>query len=176
MTDPAPELQIRDARRDDEESILGVTLSGYQEYAKPMAGMWEAYRQNIVETLANPAPAEQIVAERSGTIVGAVLLYPAGGVIGTDPQGTPIRLTWPEVRLLAVPPDYRGQGVGAALMDECIRRARAARATALTLHTSDMMQAAMRMYGRLGFARYPEIDFHPAPEVTIKGYRLELKT
>jgi len=114
---------------------------------------------------------EQIVAERDGVLVGAVLLYPAGGVIVTS-GGTPLR--WPEVRLLAVSPDARGAGVGQALMDECVRRARRAGANALTLHTTDMMDVAMRLYERMGFARAPELDFRPAPQVTVKGYRLEL--
>jgi hypothetical protein len=30
------------------------------------------------------------------------------------------------------------------------------------------------MYERRGFVRAPELDFHPAPEITIKGYRLSL--
>jgi hypothetical protein len=37
-----------------------------------------------------------------------------------------------------------------------------------------MMQAAMRLYVRMGFVRAPELDFHPAPGLTIKGYRLNL--
>ena len=32
----------------------------------------------------------------------------------------------------------------------------------------------VRLYERMGFARAREIDFHPAPDVTIKGYRLSL--
>jgi hypothetical protein len=34
------------------------------------------------------------------------------------------------------------------------------------------MQAAMRLYEGMGFQRAPELDFQPAPGVTIKGYRL----
>jgi ribosomal protein S18 acetylase RimI-like enzyme len=60
-------------------------------------------------------------------------------------------------------------------MYECIRRARQSGVTALTLHTTDMMRAAMRLYERLGFQRAPGLDFYPVPEITIKGYRLDLK-
>ncbi len=83
-------------------------------------------------------------------------------------------LTWPEVRLLAVAPSARGRGVGAALMNECIHRARSAGATALTLHTTDLMQAAMRLYERLGFERAHDLDLEPAPGIIAKGYRLDL--
>jgi hypothetical protein len=36
------------------------------------------------------------------------------------------------------------------------------------------MQAALRLYERLGFVRAPELDFRPAPGVTVKGYRVDL--
>ena len=48
-------------------------------------------------------------------------------------------------------------------------------ATVLTLHTIEIMEAAMRLYERLGFVRAPELDFQPAPGVIIKGYRLGLE-
>jgi GNAT superfamily N-acetyltransferase len=151
-----------------------VTLAAYKEYASRMpVRLWQAYRRNIVEALADPAPAEQIVAEEDGTIVGAVLLYPAQTVAGGAP-GAPTARTAPEVRLLAVTPRARGRGVGAALMDECVRRARGAGAAAITLHTADLMEAAMRLYARMGFVRAAELDFNPAPGLTIKGFRLAL--
>lgn len=177
QADRIVDLHVRDARPGDQDMIRDVTLAAYQEYAAQMpAQHWEGYRQNILTTLAEVKPAEQIVAERQGTILGTVLLYPSGTVIGTDPTGKPVRLTWPEVRLLAVAPAQRGQGIGTLLMDECIRRARRSGATALTLHTTDLMQTAMRLYERLGFVHFAELDFHPAPGLTIKGYRLNLET
>ena len=167
------ELQMRDARPNDRDAIEAVTLSAYQEYAALLPARWEGYRQNILATLADVQPAAQIVADQESHIVGTVLLYPAETVIA-NPGGVPVTLTWPEVRLLAVAPTARGQGVGAALMQECVRRARQSGARVLTLHTADIMEAAMRLYARMGFQRAPDLDFQPAPGVTIKGYRLSL--
>lgn len=166
MTD----LNIRDAQAGDQAAIRAVTLEAYQEYAAFMQTNWEIYRQNIEATLADVKPAEQIVAEQAGTIVGTVLLIPAGTQV-TPPNSEPVRLAWPEIRLLAVPPAMRGHGIGRALIDECLRRARHSGAGAITLHTTDMMQAAMSMYERMGFVRTPETDFHPGPEITVKAYR-----
>jgi ribosomal protein S18 acetylase RimI-like enzyme len=61
-------------------------------------------------------------------------------------------------------------------MNECIRRARTAGASVLTLHTTDLMQAAMRLYERLGFRARPALsaDLEPAPGIVAKGYRLDL--
>jgi len=167
-------LHIRDARPGDRNAIETVTLAAYQQYAALMPAYWEGYRQNILATLADIQTAEQIVAEKEATIVGTVLLYPAGTAIDT-PTGAPVRLTSPEVRLLAVDPAARGRGIGAALMHECTRRARASGARVLTLHTADIMQAAIRLYERLGFQRAAELDFQPAPGATLQGYRLRLE-
>ena len=166
-------LTLRGAGPADRDAIQAVTLSAYQEYAASIPAHWEGYRQNIIATLAAAAPGTQIVALDDDRVVGAVLLYPAGTSIGV-PGGAPVTLTWPEVRLLAVAPSARGRGVGAALMNECIHLARSAGATALTLHTTELMQAAMRLYERLGFERARELDLEPAPGIIAKGYRLDL--
>jgi len=164
-------LHIRDARVSDRDAIRDVTLSAFQEYAEVMPVHWEEYRQGILSRLADVKPAEQIVAEQNGAIVGAVLLFPAGTVFDRPP----VTLAWPEARLLAVAPAARGQGIGAALMRECVRRARRSGAAVLTLHTSDVMHVAVRMYKRMGFVRASELDFHPAKDLTVKGYRLNVQ-
>ncbi|NKE71654.1 GNAT family N-acetyltransferase [Candidatus Manganitrophus noduliformans] len=166
-------LHIRDAKESDREAIREVTLAAFQEYAAQMPVHWEGYRQGISATLANVEPAEQIVAEREGMIVGAILLYPAGSVY-SPPNNPPMTRAWPEMRLLAVAPAARGSGIGAALVRECIRRARRSGSQALTLHTSDVMRVAMRMYERMGFVRDPELDFRLSEAVTVKGYRFNL--
>jgi GNAT superfamily N-acetyltransferase len=169
-----PELLLRDAHPGDRDAIRDLTLAAYQEYATPMRAFWEGYRQNILATLADTGPAQQIVAEQEGALVGTVLLYPPRRVRLARDEA-PLDVPCPEVRLLAVAPAARGRGIGSALMRECVRRARQSGHVALSLHTTELMLAAMRMYARLGFARAPELDFHPAPGVTVQGYRLELQ-
>jgi GNAT superfamily N-acetyltransferase len=165
---------IRDARPSDRGAILAVTLAAYEQYAAALTPpLWARYRQNIQATLGDVGTAAQIVAEETGALVGTVLLFPAGAVM-PNPGGTAIPLEWPEVRLLAVAPAARGKGVARRLMEECIQRARAAGAPALTLHTADLMAVAMRLYERMGFTRAPELDIRPAPGILAKGYRLPL--
>jgi GNAT superfamily N-acetyltransferase len=170
MTESEP-IQIRDGRDDDRDAIRDVTLAAYEEYAAVVPEpFWIAYRQHLLTTL-EAGTAERIVAEREGAIVGSVLLFPPaasayGGAASTE---------CPEMRLLAVLPAARGHGVGAALVEECIRRARRAGAAALGLHTADMMRSAVRLYERRGFVRVSALDFAPAPGMLIKGYRLDLR-
>ncbi len=167
-------INVRNADASDRDAIRDVTLAAYEEYAAVMPEpFWIAYRRTLLGTLDGDGPAERIVAERQGAIVGSVLLFPPeANAYGRSAAGGEC----PEVRLLAVPPAARGQGVGTALMEECVRRARRSGATALGLHTMDFMETAVRMYARIGFVRVPRLDFSPVQGVLVKGYRLDLTT
>jgi GNAT superfamily N-acetyltransferase len=165
-------LRIRDARDDERDALRNVTLAAFEEYGTIMPQpLWVLYRRQILTTLDAAGPAERIVAERNSAIVGSALLYRPGAQAYGSTAG---RVDEPQVRLLAVLPAARGEGVGLALMTECARRARRAGATTLGLHTMDMMQAATRMYERMGFVRAPDLDFSPAEGVLVKAYRLDL--
>jgi GNAT superfamily N-acetyltransferase len=167
-----PDVSIRDARADERDALLALTLTAYAEYAAYMSEPhWQLYQFNIQATLEAVAPAAQLVASAGSVLLGTVLLYPAKSFMPL-PGGR--AAPHPVVRLLAVDPAGRGRGVGAALMAECVQRARAAGSPALELHTMEMMQAARRMYARMGFTRAPETDLEPAPGVVVQGYRLVL--
>jgi len=174
MAQKSTNVSMRDALEGDREAARKVTLAAYEEYAKRMPpGLWEGYRKNIVASLDEKGSAQHIVAEYAGEIVGSVLLYPSGA--SAYGAGVEESAALPEMRLLAVHPVMRGQGIGTALTRECVQRAQRAGAWALGLHTTDLMQTAKQMYERMGFVRAPELDFHPTENTVIKGYRLSLR-
>jgi predicted N-acetyltransferase YhbS len=166
------DFEIRDARPEERDAIRDLTLRAYAEYATIMhRDAWTGLEKAIHDAFRATTPAEQVVADDHGTLIGSVMLFPAQ-VRAYGDMLEP--LAWPEVRLLAVPPEARGRGVAKALMDECLRRAREAGAAAVGIHTSGSMRVAMQMYERMGFVRVPEHDVRVPSGELVEAYRLSL--
>ncbi|SDM35787.1 N-acetylglutamate synthase, GNAT family [Microbacterium azadirachtae] len=89
-----------------------------------------------------------------GGILGSVTTRRAGG----DPLHEDFGDGDADLRLLAVAPDARRQGIGAALMRHAIRQAGADGFDAVALKTGPAMHGAHRLYETLGFDRAPEND------------------
>ena len=79
------------------------------------------------------------------------------------------------IRMLAVPVEHRGRGIGRLLTQACLGRAAAAGATTLGLHTQQTMAAAQALYSSMGFGRDESMDVDVAPTVRLIGYRIELR-
>jgi GNAT superfamily N-acetyltransferase len=77
-------------------------------------------------------------------------------------------------RLLAVAPDAQGRGVGRALVEACIARARTDARSRLCLLTLPTMTAAHALYRRLGFAPDPERDWHVSDALHLEAWTLAL--
>ena len=163
---------VRTARPADRGAIARITLAAYREYATIMEpSAWNALDGAVRAALVDDTGVTRLVAELDGTIVGSAALYAPDAAA----YGNLAALTdWPEVRLVAVDPNLRGRGIARALVNECIRRARASGATVLGLHSSRSMRAAVRLYERIGFVRDPEHDFQPPGAELVEGYLLRL--
>ena len=87
------------------------------------------------------------------------------------PKNTFFKLEWPIIRMLVVDPAYRGQGIGRALTEECVRRARRYESLVIALHSAPIMKVALPMYQRMGF------EFHCDAPAAIFGvpYGIYLK-
>ncbi len=80
-----------------------------------------------------------------------------------------------EVRAFAVGPQARGRGVGRALVNAIVDRARQEGVARLLLSTQPAMVSAQYVYRARGFTRVPERDWSPLPGVDLLAYELVLK-
>ncbi|HEY3062561.1 MAG TPA: helix-turn-helix domain-containing GNAT family N-acetyltransferase [Chloroflexota bacterium] len=87
------------------------------------------------------------IAERDGEPVGCVFLVKSSKTIG-------------KLRLFLVEPSVRGVGIGARLIEECVRFARAAGYRRIRLWTQSELLAARRLYARAGFRLIAEEQHH----------------
>jgi ribosomal protein S18 acetylase RimI-like enzyme len=78
------------------------------------------------------------------------------------------------MRMLAVDPACQGRGLGRALTQWCLDRARSEGRIRLVLHTGTFMPAAVRLYESMGFRREPGLDFTPVPGVDLIAYTFDL--
>lgn len=127
---------------------------------------------NVGSMTLRPQTELLVAVSRENKIAGAVVYfgdmqyYGSGGTATAEQHSAGFRL-------LAVSPEYRGQGIGKLLTWECIRKAKIQQRVQMIIHTTMAMQSAWKMYEKIGFKRSEDLDFIQG-ELPVFGFRLLL--
>jgi GNAT superfamily N-acetyltransferase len=97
---------------------------------------------------------------------GNMKYYGAGGETTTSQNAAAFRL-------LAVSPETRGKGLGKLLIQHSMNQAKSEGFEQLVIHSTKSMMVAWKMYKRMGFVQFPEIDFEQNG-VQVFGFRYTL--
>lgn len=166
-------FHVRPATERDQAGICRLLVAAYREYQWCMApNTYMMYITDLVDLEPRLRAGRVLVAERGSQLLGTVSC-------GREelPDGT--GMIWPPgfavLHGFAVRRDARRLGVGAALIEEALGRARAQGAGALGLHIAPFMTSALALAQRFGCLRAPAFDVDPAQaEDPLIGQRLPL--
>jgi GNAT superfamily N-acetyltransferase len=172
-----PAMSIRRCRPDEYASIGRLIVSAYAGLKGMPQPDEQPYYYAMLEDVGrrdrNPAISVFLAVSEYDEPIGSIdfiddmTQYGSGGSAGGVRNAVGIRL-------LAVRPEWRGYGVGKALTRYCIELARMLGKERVVLHTTRVMQTAWGMYERMGFVRFPEIDFAQG-SLEVFGFELALR-
>jgi putative acetyltransferase len=137
-------LSLRPIRPEDDPEVARIIRAVMPEFGASGAGfaIHDAEVDFMSRAYAGPRAAYFVV-EREGRVVG-------GGGVGPL-AGAPDDVC--ELRKMYFLPEARGAGMGETLLRRCIEEARARGYRTMYLETLTGMDAAQRLYTRLGFQR-----------------------
>jgi len=170
-------VRIRQARPDEFEALGRLLVDVYAQlegFPKPdEQPRYYALLADIGAFTRKPQAQLLVALDEGDRLLGGVVYfgdmahYGSGGSAGTLTHASGIRL-------LGVAAVARGMGVGRALTEACIQRARERGHACVVLHTTRAMRVAWSMYERLGFQRAPALDFMQG-ELPVFGFSLALR-
>lgn len=151
LSPESPPLVLRTHRPGDMGAIVQIEGAGYVEQFGWNGDFEGLVARIVADFLANYDPACERcwIAERDSVHVGHIFL-----VKHPDQPGVA------KLRLLYVDPAARGLGLGAKLVDECVRFARSSGYSKITLWTQSILTAAHRIYQAAGFRVVKEEPHH----------------
>ncbi len=156
---------IRDASRGDAAAVIALWTEGY--VTEGGGGRTEPYREP--EYLDTARRGRVFVAERTGSIVGVVVLFAPGAKERAVAHGDEAELS-----RLAVSAATRRRGIGTALVERCETLARAEGWEAIALWSRRYQAPAHRLYESLDYRRAPARDSVDETGHERLVFRLEL--
>ena len=158
MTGSASPVIVREASSREYAEAGRVTAEAYRQFAADGDDDdWHEYLEAIADVEGRADRTTIFIALDGDRIVGSATLELFDRVEREDDPT--LHPEESHIRMLGVHPDARRRGVARALMDACFERARNEGKTFMSLHTTERMRDAQRMYEALGFERLDDRVF-----------------
>ncbi|MFS0655434.1 GNAT family N-acetyltransferase [Bacillus sp. 179-C3.3 HS] len=167
------EIHIREAGSQDHDAIRQVLIKSYAQFEPQFTEEgWQNYAAALKGAVDNPNMELMLVAELEEKVVGTLQMFRSSEKAYDKPE---LGITSPIIRFLGVDPDVRGKGIAELLLRKSIELTQAWGENVLYLHTSDKMQAAIRLYERMGFERALDKEFVNQNGTHVKSYQYVMK-
>lgn len=167
-------MEIREARPEDYAALGDITVAAYRGLDPSIdpnaaSNLGDDYLETLRDVSDRAAKAV-LLAAFDPEPLGCVLYVPGLGEYAefedADAAG---------IRMLGVAAAARSKGVGRALTQACLDRARDDGFRVVVLHTMGSAVAARHLYETMGFVRAPSRDWYPEPDVFLMGYEYPLR-
>jgi len=158
------DIRIRDYEGADADNLNRTAIAAFGQFRDHYQD-WPGMLAGLSKTSDLSASGEIIIAELDDGFAGAVAYFGPN-----RPKAPFFDPSWPIIRMLVVDPAFRGKGIGHALTNECIARARHDGSLLIALHTSPIMAVALPMYLKMGF-----VKAHDAPPIHGVAYAVYTK-
>jgi GNAT superfamily N-acetyltransferase len=162
---PDRDYAIRVVRPEEFDRVGEIAVSAYRVLE---GDSLDGYLDEIRDTAARAAVVPVLVAvEPDGTVLGTVTYIPGPGPLSERERDDEAGF-----RVLAIDPAAQGRGVGRALAETCLDRARREGRAGIGILTRPSMTIAHRLYESLGFSRDRSDDWEYEPGEWLWGYRI----
>lgn len=170
-------IRVRDIRR-DEYVQLGLIMESVYGNLEGFPGSEEqpAYYEMLrnIGKFSEQASTHVLVAlSLTSELLGGIVYFSDMAQYGSGGSAIHEKCA-AGIRLLGVRQDVQGTGIGKALTQTCIHRARLSGNKQMILHTTKPMRAAWGMYEKLGFKRSQDLDFTQGG-LQVYGFRLSIR-
>jgi ribosomal protein S18 acetylase RimI-like enzyme len=161
-------IRVREILPDEHPRLGELTVAAYLEI--PGVADEGEYLSELRDVEGRAAQVPVLVAvDDDRAVLGGVAYVPGPGPLAEierdDEAG---------IRMLAVAPEAQGRGIGRALVEACIARARAEGKRRLVLLTLPTMTVAQGLYRSLGFERDEANDWEYEPGRVLWSFALAL--
>ncbi|KIO49160.1 GNAT family N-acetyltransferase [Nitrosospira sp. NpAV] len=158
-------LIIRAATENDAATVGELTERAYRADGFPIS---DKYAARLRDAATRINDATLLVAELDARIVATITLAIHGSPFSEIAKPDEL-----EVRMLAVSPEERRQGIAEMLMSAAMKHAQSLGVRALVLSTETPMSSAHKLYEKLGFTRQPDRDW-PVGDYDLFVYTRDL--